>query len=148
MLAGAPLWGLVLALSAAAGLYWRMRWQTSHLVPLAAIYFAGGLLAWPAALYALRLLVPRGGSLVRYLAALVLFAGATVAITSVLFALVYRNFYAQWHGEPFTLLWVVQFVVTMVVALYQFAVLGVPLLLPVGLPGLFLAAYAAERTSR
>lgn len=148
ILAGAPLWGGVLAVSATIGLYWRMRLQTSHLMPLVAVYFGGGLLAWPAGLYVLRLLVPNGSLTKRYFVAVILLGGSTIAVAGLLFALVYRNFYAQWHGEPFTLLWVLQFVVTMIVALYQFAVLGVPLLLPAGLPVLFLAALAAERLTR
>jgi hypothetical protein len=49
-----------------------------------------------------------------------------------MFSIIYRNFYAQWHGDPFTRIWLFQLTFTSASALYQFAVLGLRLYLPLG----------------
>jgi len=65
----------------------------------------------------------------------------TIAVTSMIFALILRNFYAQWHGDPLSKLWLVQFAFTTASALYQFAVMGIRLYLPLGVMFLFGASW-------
>lgn len=131
-LIGAFGWGLAMATTAALGLEWRMEAITGHFRPLLAVYFAGGLIAWPAALFATRFVALDARPTFRFAVALAMLALATIGFTAIVFALVYRQFYAEWHGEPFTKLWVLQFVITIISALYQFAVLGLRLFLPLG----------------
>lgn len=57
-------------------------------------------------------------------------AVATIAYTSIIFALDYRSFYAQWHAPLFSKTWFIQQVFTLAGALYQFAVLGLRLFFP------------------
>ena len=69
-------------------------------------------------------------------------------MTSAIFAVIFRQYYAQWHGDPFTRIWLVQLVFTTASALYQFAVLGIRLYLPVGVIFLFAASWLlADRHS-
>jgi hypothetical protein len=125
-------WGLAMAAAAALGLEWRMEAITGHFRPLLAVYFAGGAVAWPAALFITRFVALGARPALRFAVALATLALATIGLTALVFAAVYRQFYADWHGEPFTTIWVLQFVVTIISALYQFAVLGLWLFLPLG----------------
>lgn len=88
------------------------------------------------------------GTEAAFAAAFVSLAATTVAVTALLYALQYRSYYAEWHAEAFTLTWAFQFVFTGLVALYQFAVLGIRLYFPVGLTALFAAALWFARSSR
>jgi uncharacterized membrane-anchored protein len=51
VLLGAPLWGLVMALSALVALYLRNAAETSHLRGILVLFFSGGLVSWPFALF-------------------------------------------------------------------------------------------------
>jgi hypothetical protein len=58
----------------------------------------------------------------------------------------YRSFYSRWHAPFGSVIWMFQFVFTGASAVYQFAVLGSRLFMPLGL--LFLVAtslYLAKR---
>lgn len=133
-LGGAFGWGLLMAACAFVSLVMHGRWQTFHLEKLLAIYFAGGLAAWPIVLPVARFLTRRRTVETRFAAHFALLSLGTIAITAFLFAMDYRLFYAQWH-QPFgTRIWLYQFVFTLLGAAYQFVVMGLGLYLPVGLP--------------
>lgn len=133
-LGGAVCWGLLMAACAFVSLFLHERWQTFHLARLLLLYFAGGLAAWPFILPAARLLARGRPIETRFAACFALLAVGTIAMTAFLFAMDYRLFYAQWH-QPFgTRIWIFQFVFTSIGAAYQFAVMGLGLYLPVGLP--------------
>jgi len=134
LLAGALGWGILMALSMLLSLYLRNRFVTVHVEDLTIIYFAGGLFAWPFIIPAVRLVARTGGIETRFAACFVLLALGTIAMTAFLFALDYRHFYAQWHEPLLTWMGLKQFVGTSASAVYQFAVMGVGLYLPVGLP--------------
>lgn len=130
---GAVGWGLLMAASAFLALAMDGRAQNFHLDRILAIYFAGGLFAWPIALPLARLFTRRKAIETRFAANFTLLSLGTIALTAFLFAMDYRLFYAQWHQPAGTRIWVYQFVFTSAGAVYQFLVMGLRLYLPVGL---------------
>lgn len=147
-LGGALVWGLLMTTCALASLFMHERWQTFHLQKLLLLYFAGGVAAWPFVLPLARLLTRRRAAETRFAAHFVLLGVGTIAMTAFLFAMQYRLFYAQWH-QPFgTRIWAYQFVFTSAGAVYQFAVMGLSLYLPVGLPLLAGASLWLAKTMR
>lgn len=147
-LLGGLAWGLAMAVSILLSLAMEQRLGQSGLVLLVALYFAGGFLAWIAALPLARF-VSLGRPLeTRFAVALLLLTLGSAASTAFLFALQYRMFYAQWH-QPFgTTIWLFQFVFTSASAVYQFAVLGLRLLMPFGFLLLLLASIILTRLIR
>lgn len=139
-LAGALVWGTAMALSALAALYLRNRLETFNLSPIITIYFAGGALAWPLALFLARLIASGRTAEARFATAFLALTLCTVCVTALLFAMQYRIFYAQWHSSFGTLTWLFQFAFTTVGAFYQFAVMGLGLFLPFGLTALLAMA--------
>ena len=137
--AGALAWGLLMVLCAVVSLWLRNRLETLHLGKICAVFFAGGVLAWPVALGFAHILRGRRSE-ARFAAAFVLLAVGTIGSTAFVFAMEYRLFYAQWH-QPFgTRVWMFQFFFTSLGAVYQFAVMGLGLYLPAGLPVLTAAS--------
>lgn len=134
LLAGAVGWGILMAVSAVVSLYLRNRFETFHLIELSILFFAGGLLAWPFVIPAARLLSRHGRIETRFAASFALLALGTIAMTAFLFAMDYRLFYAQWHYPLLSSMGIRQFIGTSASAVYQFAVMGLGLYLPIGLP--------------
>lgn len=125
------------------------RWETLARIRIVAVLFAaGGAVAFPVALYAARLLVPGARTEPAFAATFVCLAATTIGFTALFFALDYRSYYAQWHAEPLTRFWTIQFIHTVAGAVYQFAVLGVRLYFPLGFIALFAAALASLRFVR
>lgn len=133
-LGGALGWGALMAAGAFLSLALQGRAENFQLVRILAIYFAGGLAAWPLALPLARLLTRHRPFETRFAAHFALLSLGTIAVTAFFFALDYRLFYAQWHHAPGTRIWIYQFVFTIAGAVYQFLVMGLSLYLPVGLP--------------
>lgn len=132
--AGALGWGILMALSMLPSLYLRNRLATVHLEALTVLYFAGGLLAWPFIIPAVRLLARNASPEARFAACFVLLALGTIAMTAFLFAMEYWLFYAQWHQPLLSRMGLKQLMGTVASGVYQFAVMGMGLYLPVGLP--------------
>lgn len=146
--AGALAWGLAMGVSVLVALLID-RWATPAQIRVVAVLFvSGGAAAFPAALFAARLLVPGARAEPAFAAAFVSLAAATIGFTALFFALYYRSYYAQWHAEPLTRFWAIQFIHTSAVALYQFAVLGLRLYFPFGFAALFAAALVSQRFIR
>ena len=137
---GAIAWGAAMAISAQAWIWLSMAAITAHYWSLTALAFFGAVIAWPPGLYAFRFIAFRRDRETAFAAAFLCLCISTIGVTSLTFALIYRSFYAEWHGEPFTRLWLIQFVFTTASALYQFAVQGVRLYLPLGVIFLFAAS--------
>ena len=121
---------------------------TFHLPVLMLLYFAGGTLAFPIAVFCMRLLSANKRTEARFSAAFLCLGGMTVALTAIIFAIIYRSFYAQWHGEFLTWLWAYQLFFTLASAIYQFAVIGVRNFLPLGLIFLCAASLRLAKTTR
>ena len=144
---GAIGWGAAMALSAQAWLWLSMAALTSHYWSITALVFSGAAIAWPLSLAGFRFLAFRRAREAAFAAAFLCLTLFTLGITAGLFAIIYRNFYAQWHGEPFTKLWLLQLVFTSAAAIYQFAVAGVRLYLPLGVAFLFGASWLLARAN-
>jgi hypothetical protein len=95
-----------------------------------------------------RLVAPGGRPESAFAAAFVCLLVATLGFTGGLFALQYRAYYAEWHASAFTLAWAFQFVFTVLVALYQFVVLGIRLYFPLGFIALVIAGVWFARQQR
>jgi hypothetical protein len=145
---GAAVWGLAIAACAAYGLY-ADGWQTTARTrEVLIIYVAGAFASFPLALYAARFLALGRSRDVAFAAFLLALGCITIGITATIYALDYRNYYTQWHAEPFTVTWMFQFGFTVAGALYQFAVLGLRLYMPFGLLALLVAAIWFARQPR
>lgn len=143
---GAALWGAAMALSAQASIWLSTAAQTAHYWSLTALVFSGAALAWPVSLAAFRFIAFGRARQAAFAAAFLCLSILTIGATAVLFAVIYRNFYAQWHGDPFTKLWVIQLVFTTASALYQFAVMGLRLYIPLGMAFLLAASLWLARS--
>ncbi|MFD2057580.1 hypothetical protein ACFSQT_32200 [Mesorhizobium calcicola] len=145
---GALLWAVTMGASALVNLVLD-DWETPEKIrTVSLLYACGGALAFPAGLFAARLVSLGRRWEVAFAAAFVCLLGATVGLTSGLFALQYRSYYAEWHAPAFTLTWGFQLVFTTLVALYQFIVLGIRLYFPLGFVALFAASVWFARQQR
>ncbi|MCF3639041.1 hypothetical protein LXM94_03560 [Rhizobium sp. TRM95111] len=145
---GALLWGTLMAACAMVSLYLRNRLLTPHVGGIALLFFSGGLAAWPFVVLAARLVSRSRATEKRFAAAFVAISVGTIAMTAFLFAMEYRTFFSQWH-QPFpSRIWFFQFVFTAANAVYQFAVMGLSLYLPAGLPVLAAASLWLARAMR
>ncbi|MDC7262054.1 hypothetical protein K0P03_08460 [Shinella sp. HY16] len=148
LLGGALGWGALMAAGAFVSLTLQGRAENFQLLRILAIYFAGGLAAWPIALPVARVLTRHRPCETRFAAHFALLSLGTIAVTAFFFALDYRLFYAQWHHPPGTRIWLYQFVFTIAGAVYQFLVMGLSLYLPVGLPVVAGASLWLSRSKR
>lgn len=139
-LAGSALWGLAMGATAFFSLLLD-HWETPLRVRAVVMLFAlGGAIAFPTGWTLAGLLSHGRRAEAAFAAAFVALAVTTIGLTALLYALQYRSYYAEWHAEPFTVTWAFQLVFTGLVALYQFAVLGIRLYFPGGFVALFAAA--------
>lgn len=147
-IAGAIAWALAMGGTATLGLLLE-GWQTPESVRrVAVVYAAGGLIAFIPALMLARLFV-RDGSRQRSFAAALFFLGVgTTGATALVFGLLYRAYYAQWHADFPSIEWGFELAFTLAGAFYQFAVSGMPLFLPLGLAPLFAVALLHARQAR
>ncbi len=144
--AGSLCWGLAMCASAAFTLWNRTGWHSAELAQVMLLYFLGGALAFLPALFLARFVGLDRPFGARFAAHFLALSIATVGLTAFLFALDYRTYYAQWHGHDLSLLWAFQFVFTVLAAVYQFAVVGLGLYLPLG--GLALVAASIMLAAR
>jgi hypothetical protein len=147
LLLGALAWGAMMAFSACLAIYLRNGLQTDSAHDLVLLYFLGGLLAWPNSISLARFCGHGSPVETRFAAYVLWLSIGTMAMTAFLFALDYRIFYSRWHAPFGSIIWMFQFAYTGASAVYQFAVLGSRLFLPLGL--LFVVAtssYLARRT--
>lgn len=137
ILPAAILWSALCATAAWSGL---LHWQTESLrLVVVGIFAAGGLLALPAAFIAAYLVTRYHRLKTQAFAAFfVSLTIMTIGATGMIFALVYRSYYAAWHAETFSYVWFLQLAFTTASALYQFATVGLRLYFPLGFVGLFL----------
>jgi hypothetical protein len=135
-----------MAASAAVTLRLRTAWHAAELTEVMLLYFVGGALSFLPAVLAARIVAGGRPLGARFAAHFLALSIVTVGLTAFLFALDYRTYYAQWHGHDLSLLWAFQFVFTVLAAVYQFAVVGLGLYLPVG--GLALVAASVMLAAR
>ncbi len=147
-LGGSLVWAVLMAASAALGL-WLRAWETGdRIVAVVALFAGGGAVGFAPGLVLARLAAgekPRGAAFAAVFLGLSL---ATIGFTAAIYALVYRSYYAAWHADAFTITWVFQQVFTTLGALGQFAVLGLRLYFPLGFAALLAAAVLFSRPPR
>jgi len=143
---GAIGWGAAMALSAQASLWLSMAALTDHYWSLTTLVFVGAALAWPLSLASFRFIAHGRAREAAFAASFLCLAIFTIGVTASMFAFMFRHFFAQWHDDAFTKLWLAQFIFTVGSGLYQFAVLGVRLYLPLGFVFLFAASILLARS--
>ncbi|MDI7863304.1 hypothetical protein MRS76_15200 [Rhizobiaceae bacterium n13] len=133
LLLGALAWGGLMTLSAVVALYFTHHLTTFHMPSLVLLFFSGGLVGWVAAL-------PFAGAVAhgrrpetRFAAFFLIISVGTIGITALLFAADFRLYSAPWNNPSGLLRGLLQFLFAALSAMYQFAVLGVRLYLPLGL---------------
>lgn len=146
--AGSSIWAAAMAASAFAAILMQDWETTAKIRSVAVLYALGGALSFPVGLFAARLLARGRSGEVAFAAAFLAFAAATVSITGLIFAFDYRTYYAEWHADTGSITWIFQLVFTTLAALYQFAVLGVRLLFPIGFVALFAVSIWFARMPR
>ena len=147
-LAGAVIWAGVMAASAASALLFSGRVLSVQSETIVIVFALGGLLAFPAALYATRLAALGAPPERRFAAALLFLGVATVLGTAFVYSMHYRAYFAQWHSDFLTIHWIFQLLFTGANAVYQFSVLGMRLFFPVGFVALFAASLFVARMAR
>ncbi len=128
-------------------LAWSGWYEPSRIVFIAFFFVAGGLVAFLPAVYVGRLL-SRGRADAGFAATFLALATATVGLTGFLIGLQYREYYASWHEQALSVVWVFQFIFTVGSAIYQFLVLGLHIYFPFGLLLLFAASLWNVRAMR
>lgn len=143
---GSLVWAILMVCSAWLGLALR-GWQAStNLYEVCIVFFVGGLLAFLPGLWVGRIVARGRAAHARFATVFVALLLATLGMTAVVYALQYRQYYSQWHEDVFTRIWMFQLIFTFAAAIYQFAVLGMRLFVPVGFIALVAAAlYYARR---
>jgi hypothetical protein len=146
--AGAVLWAAAMAASAATNLT-LAGWGTGrHVATVALVFALGAAAAFPFGFAAANLLAGKRHPEARFAAALLCFTAATLGITAGFYALDYRQYYANWHAEPLSAVWLIQLAFTTAGALVQFAVTGVRLYFPIGFLALLLVSLWFARRAR
>lgn len=142
---GSLLWASAMALSSFVASYFIFGYGVPAQVSgIAAIYFAGGLLAFAPSIYVVNVLLPRPG-FGRIVLTVVLLALGTLAMTAGVMALVYRSYFSQWHSPFLTRSWMWQQLFTVAGAVYQYLVIGLRFYMPVGFAALIVASLWANR---
>lgn len=129
---GAVIWAVLMAASAYLQLTLH-EWATpTHINLVTSIFAGGGLVAFPMALWAARLLAQRRSPEARFAAMVVCLTVLTVGLTALFYAFDYRAYYSEWHDNAFTMRWVFELIFTTLAACYQFLVMGLRLFFPLG----------------
>lgn len=137
---GGLIWALGMSLSAFAALWFHIRLETPHMLKILILFATGGFISFPFSVFFASFLGTGRRSDTRFAASFLSLTSCTIAMTAFLFSQQYRLFYAQWHDDFGTRLWLNEFVFTSAAAVYQFFVSGLRLYLPVGLLELFIAS--------
>ena len=141
-------WGLIAGLCALTSVMLG-GWETPAKIRTIFLLFGlGGFLAFPVRPVSGTASIGRRKSETAFAACFLSLAATTIAVTSILFGLQYREYYAQWHADAFTWIWFLQFTHTIAGALYQFAVLGMRLYFPFGFIALIAASIWFARSPR
>lgn len=134
-------WGVAMVSSAAISLWFSNGFLTNHLPIILLMFFATSILAYMLAMLAVRIFVRRKNIETRFAGYFLFLIIMTIGCNATFYSLNYWLFYSQWHAPAFSKPWVFQFIFTNAGALYQFAVLALPLYLPLGLIFLTIASY-------
>lgn len=139
------IWGLAMTFSALLSLWMSNGWQTSHLPSIIILVLFSAIAAYPLARLALYIIDRKKSFESQLAGSFLCLSVMTIGLTSVVYALSYWSFYTQWHAETFSQVWFWQFAFTNLGALYQFAVMGLKLYLPIGIIFLSIASWLISK---
>lgn len=142
------LWGIAMALSAAFSLWRSVGLLTSHLPTILLMSFATSVIGYLLAVLAVRIFVRRQSFQTRFAGYFFFLIIMTIGCNVLFYSLNYWHFYTQWHAPFLTRTWAWQFIYTNAGALYQYAVLGLLLYLPLGLIFVTFASYFKAKPVR
>lgn len=146
MAAAAAIWPVAMAILAALHVLRSEEAFTPRALALIFIFGLGGLsgalTAWPLALW---IADRRKAATARFAVLFLLLGLGTAGMTALLYFLQFRLYYAAFHQTPFSRDWVLETLVTGANAAYLFAIDGIRILLPAGLPLLVAAALVFVR---
>ncbi len=145
---GTLFWAVAMLVASLGGQWYYFREATSNGAAIAAVYFAGGLFAWPFALFFARLVALHSGTVPRHLAAFASLLGCTLAMTAFIFSQQFRSVFAHTHQPITTITGIFQFTETSASGVYQFLVVGIRLYFPLGILALILASLWLARRMR
>ncbi|GAB4349252.1 MAG: hypothetical protein Kow0026_04480 [Oricola sp.] len=129
----AAAWGAMMMASALLALLLeRGRALDARTGQILAIYFTGAFIAFGVARPVLAVANRRLSMPWRFLLAVTVLAGTTLAATAGILALDYRIYYAEWHDSLFSVTWFYQQAYTVLGSTYQYLVIGTRLYWPLG----------------
>ncbi len=144
----APFYAAAVTGAVVLHMVWRAQAVTPRMIAVVILFALGGAIAgflsW---IMAATLAGARQGS-ARFAAMTGCLIVATAGVTGLLFLFQYRLYYAQWSFGDFSMMRFVYELIASLGALYIFGVSGLRMLLPFGLPVLFVAGLIFARRER
>lgn len=129
----AAAWGAMMLISALVALLLEQgRGFNAQTGQILVIYFTGGFIAFALARPFLSLANRYLAAPWRFLLAMLVLAGLTLAATAGVLALDYRAYYAEWHDSFLSITWFYQQAYTVLGSTYQYLVIGTRLYWPLG----------------
>lgn len=144
----APCYAIAVSAAVALQLHWREQDFNTRVLAVLILFLLGALLSGAVSWALAAMIAGNRPWSARFAAMMALLALTTAGLTAFLFFLQYRIYFAQWHGEIFTMLWVFQMLFTGATSVYIFMSSGLKLILPFGLVALFGAALLFARKPR
>ena len=141
-------WGVGMAASLLLSVEYAMAGYTANLPELLALFFVGGLTAFPIARFVAQSIARNRPVEACFCAAFVCLAVSTIAITALFFAIVNWHLSSDWNGPLLTRTWLSQISISFAAAIYQFAVVGSRMYLPLGAALLVVMSIRMARQSR
>lgn len=146
--AGIVLWPLAVVGSVLAAMLLANHALAPAAPRIAGLFALGALPALPLSLWLLRISTFTH-PLRLFSAALLVLSLITIGLTALVFAFDFWWYFAQWHGDRFSKLWLIQLGFTFASAIYQFLVSGLRLYVPFGVFALVAASvWLTRQTTR
>ncbi len=134
-------WAAAMMASAGLNLFLLNRAPDKNTQLLVLFFGLGGLIAFPLTAYLMRWMPLNWRTGQRFACAFIVLLVTTLGLTSFIFALQFRVYFAQWHDNEYSIRLVFETVFTILSAVYQFLVLALRLYLPLGLVALLGASW-------
>ncbi len=144
----APAYGAAITTAVIGHMVWREQAIGMRMLAVVILFALGGTIAGFAAWLTAATIAGARRRAQRFAAMTFALTLATAGFTAFLFFLQFQVYYAQWHDEAFSRMWVWQVLFTGASAVYIFISSGLRMLLPFGLPVLFFAAWLFARKPR
>lgn len=134
-------WAGAMMASAALNLFLLHRAPDKNTQLLVLFFGLGGLIALPLSAFIVRWMPTNWRVGQKFAFAFITLLLITLGLTSFIFALHFRIYFAQWHDDEYSRRFMFETVFTILSAIYQFLVLALRLYLPLGLVALLGASW-------